>query len=287
MINKTILQDFQNQNQPVAPESAVPPKKRAWLVVFAGFLIVSLVVGVCFYFRNAGGGMFQGRFFTLPSRGNVEKLSGPIIPEPYTGEPMKVYTSEPAAVETVPVIEESMREFTTQGILSGSAAVSETDCFTDADYSDIKAPITRAHFAKMLTDFAGIDAAGFVESSFVDVSSVDSCSKYIETLTAQGIVTPYFDGTFHPEKAMKRYEVAVWVVKAFGIPFALVEGGPTFPDVPANASYSPYVEALNSWNAVLLTKGETEFRPNDDAAFFWAQSVSQIAKFFKAFSRVY
>lgn len=276
------MQDLQSQNQPVVPETSAPPKKRKGLVVIVGFLVISLLVGVYFYSRNAGGGMFQGRFFTLPGRGSVEKLSEAAASVPYTGEPAKVYTSEPAAEAF-----SAPEEFVTQEIASGNAAVSDADCFTDENYPDIKTPITRAHFAKMLTEFAGIDAADFTESSFVDVSSVDSCSKYIEALAEKGIAAPYFDGTFHPEKAVKRHEAAVWVVKAFGIPFALVESGPTFPDVPANAPYSPYVEALNGWNATLLTRGETEFRPNDDAAFFWAQSVVQIAKFFKAFSRVY
>ena len=217
--------------------------------------------------------MFQGRF-TL--RQEIE-CRGPLSLYRRTYE--SLYFEPRAFAFPAPVLEESV----TRETVSENTAASDVDCFVDEDYPDMKTPITRAHFTKMLMDFAGIDAANFAESSFVDVSSVDSCSKYIETLALKGIVTPYFDGTFHPEEAMKRHEIAVWVVKAFGIPFALVESGSTFPDVPANASYSPYVEALNGWNAVLLTKGETEFRPNDDAAFFWAQSVVQIAKFFKAF----
>jgi hypothetical protein len=57
--------------------------------------------------------------------------------------------------------------------------------------------------------------------TFSDVTSSNSwfwCYKYVEYCHAQGAVTGYPDGTYKPDVAVSRAQMAVYIARAFDLP---------------------------------------------------------------------
>ena len=59
--------------------------------------------------------------------------------------------------------------------------------------------------------------AGPGTATFPDVSTTHWAFKYVEYCKAQGVVGGYPDGTYHPNEAVNRAQMAVYVARAFGL----------------------------------------------------------------------
>ena len=271
--------DLQNnlQETPQFPEKPKSGKKK--LIIFVvGLLVVGFVAT---FLSLGGGGNFQGMYF------NVSKVSEDGTQDSYTAEPKpKVYSAEaetesPKVYSAEPGVEsETVLSSEPSQLLSNSA-----ECFPEEAKIAQKEAITRIQFAKMLSEIMGIENSVLSEPIYNDVPSSHPCYKYAQFLGEKDIPDKYFGSILKPDLPLKRRTLVIWVVKAFDVPFVSVQGS-SFPDVPTNASYSIYLEALNSWNAVLLPKGENRFFPDDDAQYGWAKGVVSVAKFMKAFNLI-
>jgi hypothetical protein len=100
----------------------------------------------------------------------------------------------------------------------------------------------------------------FKLASFKDVANTHWAKKSIELLATAGLVSGYPDGSFRPEKALSRAELAAMLVKAKNIPLPDKAQG-LFPDVPRDNWAAVYVEAASQAG---LMKGypDRSFRPN-------------------------
>lgn len=77
--------------------------------------------------------------------------------------------------------------------------------------------------------------------TFSDVEGSDFADE-INTLGVYGIVSGSGDGAFRPEETLNRASLCAMLVKALRCP--LPDEGAIFADVPADAWYAPYVNAL-------------------------------------------
>ena len=80
----------------------------------------------------------------------------------------------------------------------------------------------------------------------------------INTLGVYGIVGGSGDGTFHPQETLDRASLCAMLVKALRCPVSGVETA--FADVPEDAWYAPYVNALYQWG-IIGGDGDGLFHP--------------------------
>ena len=83
------------------------------------------------------------------------------------------------------------------------------------------APVTRAQMAVFLLKAmhgADYQPPAVAHSRFNDVPDTHWAKDWIEQLAAEGITAGYPDGGYHPEQTVTRAEMAVFLVKAFGLP---------------------------------------------------------------------
>jgi len=59
---------------------------------------------------------------------------------------------------------------------------------------------------------------GPAAATFPDVLTGHWAFRYVEHVTSQGVTTGYPDGTYRPEIAVDRAQMAVYVARAFGLP---------------------------------------------------------------------
>ena len=97
------------------------------------------------------------------------------------------------------------------------------------------------------------------QRTFPDVSGSDFADE-INTLGIYGIVSGPGDGTFRPEETLDRASLCALLVKALRCP--LSKNDSYFSDVPADAWYAPYVNALYEMGLVNGC-GNGQFRPHD------------------------
>jgi hypothetical protein len=69
--------------------------------------------------------------------------------------------------------------------------------------------------------------------AFSDLSPEHWAKQYIDALTARGILAGFPDGTFEPDQAMTRAELATQVARAFDLPDQTA-APPTFVDIPTS-----------------------------------------------------
>jgi trimeric autotransporter adhesin len=104
--------------------------------------------------------------------------------------------------------------------------------------------VTRGEAAIMIARAKGLIGEG--ETPKVDFSDVTASSKAYEAiakLADKGIISGYEDGTYRPDKKVKRGEMAVILTKAFDLELGDGEGTP-FTDVSSKTAVGPYVEAI-------------------------------------------
>lgn len=116
--------------------------------------------------------------------------------------------------------------------------------------------VTRAEAAKMIVETLGLQTSNAVVS-FSDVEQGVWYTPYVATLVNEGIVAGYPDGTFQPNGAITRSELAKMLVEAFDL-----EAGASssFSDVNNSAWYAPYISALVE-NEITSGTTPTTFSP--------------------------
>lgn len=77
--------------------------------------------------------------------------------------------------------------------------------------------------------------------SFSDVPVFYWARHEIQDLATLGVLTPYYNGTFQPEKGVERSELAATLIKITGKPLPKVTDD-LFPDVPAAYWGAPYIK---------------------------------------------
>ncbi len=107
-------------------------------------------------------------------------------------------------------------------------------------------------------------SGGVFAKSFLDVEESDWFYSYVEMASSGlGMFTGYPDGTFRPEKNITRAELAVVLVRLFGLDAEPCSDAP-YPDVSPDAWYCPYVAAIKSAGISDVPVGEN-YRPEDEA----------------------
>lgn len=103
--------------------------------------------------------------------------------------------------------------------------------------------VTRGQAATFLARAMKLAPASAV-NAFPDLIPTAYYTGSVNRLAELGLITGYPDGTFRPESAVSRAEMAALLVRATGLEPAIVSG--SFTDVPADAWFAPYVEALRT-----------------------------------------
>ncbi|MCL2665387.1 MAG: S-layer homology domain-containing protein, partial [Defluviitaleaceae bacterium] len=83
--------------------------------------------------------------------------------------------------------------------------------------------MTRAMFAQVLANIEGVDLTGYIGSRFTDVSENVWYAPAVEWAADSGIVSGFGNGTFGPEDAISREQMAVMLAnyiehKGYGLP---------------------------------------------------------------------
>ena len=101
---------------------------------------------------------------------------------------------------------------------------------------------------------------------FADVSPQDWFAPHVEQLAAREITVGYGDGSFGPDRNVTRGEMAVFLVRSFGIP--TVEPTGVFDDVSPDAFYAGAVEALYASGITIGCQAPSSGPDADTLLFF-------------------
>lgn len=124
-------------------------------------------------------------------------------------------------------------------------------------------PVTRAQMAAFLLRALGEVPAEVTSRPFPDVPADAWYAPAVARIAELGIAEGYTDGTFRPDRAVTRAEMAALLVRALP---ALAPLDPTeaFVDVPADAWYAPAVEGLRAAGVTAGCSVEpARYCPND------------------------
>lgn len=148
---------------------------------------------------------------------------------------------------------ESIENLAKRGIVSGS---DDGKFYPDNN-------ITRAEFAKMLAIASGIKTNSANVKEFTDVSSNAWYYEYVASLSSNGIINGYDDGSFCPDNKITRQEMAVILYRILenkGISF---DKEVDFSDADSINEYAREAVAKLS-GAGILSGSEGKFRPTDN-----------------------
>lgn len=98
------------------------------------------------------------------------------------------------------------------------------------------------------------------ETKFPDVPSDLYASGYIASATEKGIITGHTDGTFKPDDAVTRAQMAIIISRAFKLDET---GGQAFSDVSKNSYYHDAINLIAS-AGISVGYPDGTFRPNNE-----------------------
>jgi hypothetical protein len=133
-----------------------------------------------------------------------------------------------------------------QGVLSG---------YPDGTFQPEKL-VNRAEALKILLTASGtplVNPSG--ASSFSDVKLSDWFMNYLATAQAAGIVQGNPDGTFAPERSVNRAEYLKMLLMLNGFKPEAWTGRQMFPDVPADAWFTPYLNYAGQAGLIIKDNG--------------------------------
>ena len=106
------------------------------------------------------------------------------------------------------------------------------------------------------------------ENVFSDVKASDYYAEAATALAEEGILAGYPDGTFGPEKTIRRSEMATLICKMIGKADEAVDaiGDTKFEDVPATHWASGYVNIVSE-EGIINGDGNGKFRPEDEVKY--------------------
>ena len=110
-----------------------------------------------------------------------------------------------------------------------------------ADFAP-NAPVDRAKAVKALVTWRG-ETLSTSSSHFTDVTSADQ--PYVETALAKGWLEGYPDGTFHPNDALTREQMAILIVRSLG----LSDQAAALPGPQIDATLRPFVDGVAATTA--------------------------------------
>jgi len=134
---------------------------------------------------------------------------------------------------------------------------------------------TRGQFVKITVLAFHIPVYSGSEQHFNDVPRDHPFYAYIETASANGLVSGYSDGTFRPYNNVTRGQVAKVAVQAARLD-DLSTDTPTFRDVPVGSAFYNYVETAYA-NGILSGYADNTFRPNVEATRGQVSKIIDIA----------
>ncbi|WP_052343596.1 S-layer homology domain-containing protein [Bacillus massiliigorillae] len=142
---------------------------------------------------------------------------------------------------------EEINYLTSKGIITG---------YSDGTFKPNET-VTRAAAVIMIGRALGLDGAQR-PTKFADVSKSSVASGYIQSSVEAGIISGFTDGTFRPNESVTRGQVAIFLVRAFGLEETT---DVTFKDVSMNSAAYPYIGKLL---AAKITTGYSDntYRPN-------------------------
>lgn len=151
-------------------------------------------------------------------------------------------------VKTSDYFYEAVQSLQDRGIVKG---------FTDGTFGSSK-HVTRGQVATMIAAALGLNTKDVKNPGFKDVTPSNSHYGAIAALAEAGFVSGYGDGTYGPEKAITRNQMAVIISNAFKLE-ATSENAAPFTDM--NSSYKRYISALYE-NGVTTGTTATTFSGN-------------------------
>ncbi len=113
--------------------------------------------------------------------------------------------------------------------------------------------------------------------SFSDVHISDWFYLPVDWMYCNGIVSGYSDGTFRPNNATTRGQMAKIAVGAFGLPVR-TDGGPHFTDVAPSSTYYNFVESVYSYGVVSGYPCGSPGEPCDSQARPYFRPNSQVTR---------
>ncbi len=122
--------------------------------------------------------------------------------------------------------------------------------------------LSRAAFAKLFVEDAGVKVDETGQMSYEDVDADSWYGDYVHTLYNLGLI-PFNELNFYPSKSISRAEALQIVMDYFDVDIAGMSDSPVFYDVEIESNFAPYIKALAS-SSVRLNLGD-EFRPDAPA----------------------
>jgi len=126
---------------------------------------------------------------------------------------------------------------------------------------------TRGQLCKMVVLAEGWYLHNPPDPTFSDVPPTNPFYRYIETAALNGVVSGYFDGTFHPFTDVTRGQLSKIIVEAEGW-WDHTPATPTFIDVPLGSPFYNYIETAYYHGIVTgypCGADCREFRPGNSA----------------------
>jgi hypothetical protein len=102
--------------------------------------------------------------------------------------------------------------------------------------------VSRAEMAAFLLNAIGAAPATSFQGTFSDVPEGLWYTPYVEALASLGFTTGLGDGTYAPNQAVSRAEMAAFLTRVFALPAASESSG--FSDVPAGEWYAAAVDSI-------------------------------------------
>lgn len=140
---------------------------------------------------------------------------------------------------------------------------------TDSEFAPDR-DITRAEFAALLVRALGL-APRDGGVSFSDVSAIDWFASAAATAAAAGLIEGYEDGTFRPNQAISRQELAVLAARAFSFASAEQAGGAasalkSFADADAISDWARDAAALAVGEGLMNGVSDSSFAPQEQSS---------------------
>lgn len=152
------------------------------------------------------------------------------------------------------------------GVIQGIAENSDEIRIECMDGTLLKTPerfstskyVNRAEMSKIIANAINIDSYDSQEVHYLDIDNNHWAADSIKSVSIEGIMSGYGDGTFRPQACITRAELAKIIYEAFDIPYYQASE-PMFPDVPGWAR-----EAVESLANAGLINGYPDgtFRPD-------------------------
>ncbi|WP_309089193.1 S-layer homology domain-containing protein [Domibacillus sp.] len=150
-------------------------------------------------------------------------------------------------------LSESQRFYKEMMYLEGRAIISG---YPDGTFQP-DGQVTRAAAAIMIGRALGLDGTQKA-TKFSDVGADQKASGYIASAAGRGIISGYPDGSYRPNEAVTRGQMAIFLSRAFGL---TKEAAAPFTDVSSSMASYPHIKRIIAEN---LTSGyeDNTFRPN-------------------------